>query len=446
MADRAPLTLKQRVFGAGIWTLAGHGLGTVIRLVSNLVMTRLLVPEMFGVMAIVLTISMILGMFSDIGLSQNIVQSPRGDEPEFLDTAWVVQIVRGFVLGTCMLLLSAGLHFAGLAGLLPATTAYASPELPLVIAIFALSPVISGFQSTKVATAYRRFKQRRISEFMLVSQLSGTAVMIVMGVMTRSIWALVIGSLVIELMLTVLSHIWLRGHSNRFRYSKSIVRELFEFGKWVFVSSALYMLTMSGDKLLMGLFVRADVLGFYAIASIFVTVIDGTLQKLFYNVSLPALSEIARNEPSRLREIYNSYPFPAISYLIFLAGFLFEAGHWIIKLLYDPRYAPAGGMLEILALSLFAVRYEIARHAYTALRLTKYGTVMSVVRFISLCVMVPLSYYIGGTQGVIWGSRFIRWRCAGRLLCSTLNLGCLTGVAKRWSCWSCRSVFWRVRR
>src|SRR6187455_1191565 len=127
MADRAPLTLKQRVFGAGIWTLAGHGLGTVIRLVSNLVMTRLLVPEMFGVMAIVLTISMILGMFSDIGLSQNIVQSPRGDEPEFLDTAWVVQIVRGFVLGTCMLLLSAGLHFAGLAGLLPATTAYASP-------------------------------------------------------------------------------------------------------------------------------------------------------------------------------------------------------------------------------------------------------------------------------------------------------------------------------
>jgi hypothetical protein len=124
---------------------------------------------------------------------------------------------------------------------------------------------------------------------------------------------------------------------------------------------------------------------------------------LFFNVSLPALGEIARNEPSRLREIYNKLCIPGDVILIFLTGFLFEAGHWVIILLYDPRYTPAGGMLEILALSLFAVRYEMARQAYTALRLPQYGTVMSLVRFISLCVMVPLSYYVGGTQGVIWG-------------------------------------------
>ena len=403
MADRAPLTLKQRVFGAGIWTLGGHGLAIGIRLVSNLIMTRLLVPEMFGVMAIVVTITMILGMFSDLGLLQNIVQSPRGEEPEFLDTAWVVQIARGFALGACMLPLSAGLHFAGLAGLLPATSAYASPELPLVIAVYALLPVISAFRSTKVATAYRNFSQRRLIEIELVSQLSGLAIMIVVGVIDRSIWALVAGAFVTELTMTVLSHTWMRGHANRFRYDKTIVRELFDFGKWVFVSSALYMLALTGDKLLLGVFVGADVLGFYAIASNFVMMINGALGKLFFNVSLPALGEIARNEPSRLREIYNKLCIPGDVILIFLTGFLFEAGHWVIILLYDPRYTPAGGMLEILALSLFAVRYEMARQAYTALRLPQYGTVMSLVRFISLCVMVPLSYYVGGTQGVIWG-------------------------------------------
>jgi hypothetical protein len=103
-------------------------------------------------------------------------------------------------------------------------------------------------------------------------------------------------------------------------------------------------------------------------------------------------------------------------------------------------------MLEILALSLFAVRYEIARHAYTALRLTKYGTVMSVVRFISLCVMVPLSYYIGGTQGVIWGVALHPLAAVPVVYAFNAKLGYSIGVAKRWSCWSCRSVFWRVRR
>jgi len=366
-------------------------------------MTRLLIPEMFGVMAIVITMAMILSMFSDLGLPQNIVQSPRGEDPEFLDTAWVVQIVRGFVLCACMLLLSTGLHAANLAGALSATNVYSSPELPLVIAAYALSPLISGFQSTKMATAYRNFNQRRIFEIALISQVSGLAIMIFIGVTYRSIWALVAGALTSDLMTTALSHIMLRGRSNRFRYNKKVVSELFDFGKWVFASSALYMLTMSGDKLLLGSFVAADVLGFYVIASLFITAINGTLEKLFFNVSLPALSEIARNEPSRLREIYNKLCIPGDLILIFLTGFLFEAGHWVITLLYDPRYAPAGGMLDILALSLFAVRYEIARQAYTSLRLPHYGTLMSAVRFMSLCVMVPLTYYFGDTQGVIWG-------------------------------------------
>lgn len=403
MTSPNPKTLIQRILHAGSWTLAGHGLGQLIRLASNLVMTRLLVPEMFGVMAIVITISMIFGMFSDLGLQQNIVQSPRGEEPEFLDTAWVVQIARGVVLCVSMLLLSVGLYIAGLAGMLPATTVYASPVLPLVIAVYSLSAVISGFQSTKMATAYRSFDQRRLIEIALISQLSGLILMIVIGVMHRSIWALVSGGLVSSLMTTVLSHTWMRGHSNRFRYEKKALRELFEFGKWVFVSSAFYMLTMSGDKLLFGGFVGADVLGFYVIASLFVTAINGMLEKLFFNVSLPALSEIARSDPRRMREIYNKLCIPGDLVLIFLTGFLFEAGHWLITLLYDPRYAPAGDMLQILALSLFAVRYEIARQAYLSLGLPRYGTVMSVVRFISLCALVPFLYYVGGTQGAIWG-------------------------------------------
>src|SRR6267143_5646843 len=107
-------TLKQRALRAGGWSLAGYALSQLLRLGSSLVMTRLLVPEMFGVMAIASMMTMILWMLSDIGLTQNVVQSRRGDDPEFLDTVWVVQIVRGGVLWLATLLLSIALYFANL--------------------------------------------------------------------------------------------------------------------------------------------------------------------------------------------------------------------------------------------------------------------------------------------------------------------------------------------
>ena len=61
-------------------------------------MTRLLVPEMFGVMAIAMLVMMGLAMFSDLGLTQNIVQSRRGSESAYLNTAWTIQIIRGLLL------------------------------------------------------------------------------------------------------------------------------------------------------------------------------------------------------------------------------------------------------------------------------------------------------------------------------------------------------------
>src|SRR6267378_378285 len=93
-----PSSLRHRVLKAGLWSTAGFGLGLVIRFGSNLLMTRLLLPDMFGVMAIATTIMIGLSMFSDVGLRQSVVQSPRGGESSFLNTAWTIQVLRGVLI------------------------------------------------------------------------------------------------------------------------------------------------------------------------------------------------------------------------------------------------------------------------------------------------------------------------------------------------------------
>src|SRR5687768_7547642 len=93
-----PLRVRQaftgRIAKAASWTALAMLIGQIIRLGGNLIMTRLLPPEMFGVMAIVLAVQITLAMLLDIGLRTALIQSPRGDDERLLNTAWTMQIIR----------------------------------------------------------------------------------------------------------------------------------------------------------------------------------------------------------------------------------------------------------------------------------------------------------------------------------------------------------------
>src|SRR5437763_480806 len=138
------LSLKRRVLTASSWTLVGFGASQAIRFGSNLFLTRLLAPDIFGVVAIAIIISIGLEMFSDLGLRPNIIQSKRGDDPDFLNTAWVVQILRGLVLWIGALLIAAVIVAVNSFHITPPGSVYADSRLPYVLAILSLTVAISG--------------------------------------------------------------------------------------------------------------------------------------------------------------------------------------------------------------------------------------------------------------------------------------------------------------
>jgi O-antigen/teichoic acid export membrane protein len=72
--------------------------GQALRLGSNIVLAWLLFPEAFGLMLLVNVFMQGLQMFSDIGIGPSIIQNKRGNDPDFLNTAWTIQAIRGFVL------------------------------------------------------------------------------------------------------------------------------------------------------------------------------------------------------------------------------------------------------------------------------------------------------------------------------------------------------------
>ena len=87
-ADADTPSLGTRAQRGAFWVAAGYGASQLIRLGSNLILTRLLFPEAFGLMAVVNSVLAGFAMFSDLGLVPSVVQNRRGDDPRFLATAW----------------------------------------------------------------------------------------------------------------------------------------------------------------------------------------------------------------------------------------------------------------------------------------------------------------------------------------------------------------------
>lgn len=398
------LSLRGRAISAGAWSVGALITSQVTRLGGNLIMARLLLPEMFGIMVIATTVAVVLALLSDIGLRQNIIQSSRGNDPAFLNTAWTVQILRGVVLFALSLCVAGLAWLAQQVSLWPANSTYSAPQLPQVLAFTSFSALIYGFQSTKVAVAFRHFQQKKLVLIELGAQLAGLLVMFVVGYFTRSIWSLVAAGLVSASVNTLLGHLWVRGENNQLHWDAAALKELVAFGRWILLSSAVGVLAVQGDRIWFGGSMSAADLGVYSIAVLMLGALETGVQRLAGAVALPAFSEAARDgNPERLRDLYYRFRLVTDIALLFACGFLLVASSLIIGWLYDARYAAAGSMLAILSMSLFTLRFVLAHQAWLALGLTKYQAMDNIIRFISLWGLLPLLLFLGGVKWAIWG-------------------------------------------
>jgi len=396
-------TFTQRILLAGKWTLGGHALAQIIRFGSNLFMTRMLAPDMFGVMAIALMVRSGLTMFSDIGLRQNIVRSMRGNEIEFLNTAWIVQISRGFLIFLVALAVSCLIQYANQIGSIPLESVYAHPTLPHVIILVSFSAIFMGFESTKLLVASRELNLSRVTTIEIISQIFGFLLMALWVLIDRSIWALVVGVTISSLVKTVLSHVYLQGQNNSFRWSKSDFQEIFHFGKWIFFSSILGFMVLNGDRLLLGSMVTTEILGIYVIAFFLAHAVEEGVTKIISQVCLPALSEIARTQPTALRDRYYRFRFFLGVISNFCAGFLAVSGNTLVQILYDERYSDAGWILEILAISLLTVPFRVSAQCFIALGAPNIVSHMAAMRLTALITLLPLGAHFWGLPGAIWG-------------------------------------------
>ncbi len=387
--------LKKRAMRGSVVTLLGHFGSNGIRLVSNLILTRLLLPEHFGVMALVNVALIGLHMFSDIGIGPNVIQHERGEEKAFLHTAFSVQALRGVWL-----------MLAGIALAWPIAAFYEIDELTWMVPIAATTAFIDGFTSTKVFRENRRLHLGRVTAIEVASQVASTIAMIVTAVITRSVVSLLIGGIVGAVVRVVLTHVALPGFRDGFAWEPEARHALMTFGRWVFVSTAITFVSMQIDRVVLGKLVDVETLGIYSIAVMLAAVPREVLGQLSQRVLYPVVAELLRTggQGDAIRTMRRKI----MTALVLPVGLIAGEGEAVFDVLYDERYAAGGPMLTILCLgtwlSFMSTTYGVVVLAAAQPKWVSFGTGLKSVVFIGLAYPAYLAGGILGIAGLIAAS------------------------------------------
>ena len=355
-------------------------------------MTRLLFPEVYGLMSLVWAVLYGLQMFADVGIMASIIRDPRGDEPDFLNTAFTTNVVRGLLLWVASCLLA---H--------PLASIYGQPSLAELLPATGLTAAVHGFVSTSIYVRRRHMDFQRLTILSLAVEIVSFVVAITWAWFFHNVWAIVISAVATEVFQVVASHLYLPGVRNRFRWDRSAVDRFMVFGKWIYLSSAVYFLSTQSDRFLLGKYLSMALLGLYGTAGVLSGAVQTVVLKINTEVLYPVYSRVLTGGTERLRRaVLRTRLLSGIGLIVPIAMLMTLAPR-VVDFLYDQRYHEAGWMLQALCLRVLIVAVVTnGESCLVALGHPKYGFANNLSRAIAIIVAVPIGWWQAGAHGLIW--------------------------------------------
>jgi O-antigen/teichoic acid export membrane protein len=344
--DRAVPSLRDRAIRGVAWSLTNYAGLQIIRLGSSLVLTRLLFPKAFGLIALVGAYLAGLAMFSDVGLTPYLLQSAKIRDRGFNDAIWSIGVVRG-----CFFVLAAGLSAFPMAGF------YHDPRLVPMLLVASVGQCLTTFNATKLITARRDLRQKELAIYELTTQAVGVTATLVLAWCLRSVWALVLGGVIGSAAQVIGSQFFFPGPRNRWRWDKDLVRELRGFSSWIYLSSVMTFFGLQADRLIIGKLMPLDFLGIYGIAMNFATLPLALVQQGSGLLTSVVVQLRHRADPAIERKLQEARGLLLQSGAVLVALMAISAPAFY-GLLYDKRYAQAGAICAVVAFNIWASMVE----------------------------------------------------------------------------------------
>jgi O-antigen/teichoic acid export membrane protein len=380
-----------QAFRGGAWTVVGYGASQVVRLASTLVLARLVAPQAFGLVALVSVFLSGLESLSDLGIGMDVIQHKRGDDPTFINTAFIIQVVRGVFIWA----VAAALAY-------PFAVFYHQPAVIALAIVGSLSTLIRGFSSGSIWGLTRHVQLKELTLLNTGSDVFGLAVSIVWAAFSPTAWALVVGRVAATAALTIASHV-IAEHPVSTEWDPKAAREIFAFGMGIFVSTATYFLAGEAERLVIGKFVNLIELGCFSLALSISAAASKGFQQVVAQVFFPMMSDSLREDPDgAVRHFKKTRHLILIVSSLMALGFIFGS-NWIVHLLLGAKYAQTGWMLQLLgvrgALELFA---SVTATMLFAVGTSRFAAIANISKLVFLAVGLSIAFGRFGFHGALW--------------------------------------------
>ncbi len=362
-----------------------------LRLLSTIILTRLLDPSAFALVGLTASIMFLFEMLSDTGTRSFVLRHERGHESLITNCLWTVGMIRSVILCLIAVLVAK-----------PVASLMSMPDLELALYIVAPAFLFQGARSLAPFVDDRNNRPIKPILVETVAHVIGTVITVVTTIIFDSKWCIVIGLLYAPIVHLILSFTLFEQERPRFTYDKALYWEIFHWAKYIVPSSIITIILFESDKFIFGKLVPAEILGFYFLASNLAAIPNGFIMTYARRVVGPAVSAaIHGGDPDISKRYYDT---KNAILLLLAAGIGGMAGvaDLLVDIIYDDRYAQVAYFLGFLLirsiLCIYTYPLEVLLVVSGKIKTT---LIANLLRLAWIAIVIVPAYNMFDTVGLI---------------------------------------------
>lgn len=358
------------------WMSASRIITRVLAFAKIAILARLLTPSQFGLFGIASLMLALLETLTETGINVLLIQSKK-DLSEYIDSAWVVSIIRGIVLGVCIILLSPFI-----------STFFHNRESVGMLILMSAVPIVRGFINPAEVIFQKELTFKSEFWFRTPLFLFDAVIAIITAMITHSPYSLVWGLLGGAVLEVVLSFTVIK-LKPRFLVKKEYFNELFQKGKWVTAYTVFNYIAENGDNIVVGRLLGTYSLGLYQMAFKISTLPISEVSDVANKVVFPVFTKISDDRKRLVLAFTKSvFVIAVVAIVVGLVIFLFPKQ--IILILLGEKWLSIEQILKVLAIY-GVIRATIAGPGsalFLSLEKQNYVTTMTFIRLFGLMITI----------------------------------------------------------
>lgn len=391
--------------------MAARVVTRAFQLIQMLTIARWLGPQEMGVYAVAALLLTTLEFFSETGLRHALIQRKNDISPYLLPVR-TVMAMRGLLLGLIIYCSAPAM-----------AVFFNSPDSAMIIKVLAIIPVINGLEPLYLTLAQKDLRFMSVAVLQVSGAFIGLAVGISAAYIKPDAWSMVWANLARVLAITTGAHIFSQRRQISFSFNWRPLKDLTNFGFWIFVSTITAYLFRQGGDWIIGRLLDVNALALYRMTFLICTTITMEFGAVIKGLAFPVYSKL-QDDPQLLRTAFrNTFGLIAIITLG-LAALVVDCAHDFYYLVLGEKWLPALPLVPWLTIwGVCGTFGGVQGGFFRAVNKPKYMSITTLYMTLLFAVCVyPMAIWLGALGVAVSISiisllmQLVRYQLIGRLL------------------------------